>query len=213
MPQSIFSGIPAWVRVCNICQSVIEKASVFLSGKAEAERFPGEGTAVSTKRGSKNRYLQPSYLHDPSGGRKPGCLCRRVLCFTHFEGNFDSVLYDFFVAHYKIIPAFYKGLTIHDQYPLNAIPAGAWRLLQDFTAPFYIFLTASCVHTHIHFREHFSDAECLLRTEARTAAGGRITRAFTCETTINNQGLNTLTVNSGQRIYTARFQPLKNPDS
>lgn len=212
-PQYHFSGIPAnGLRVCNILPNpVIEKAFRFTVGQKLKLSVSGEGTGDFDETWEvKTDIYNQSYLHDPSGGSKAWFIyAGGVLCFTHFEGNFDSVLYDFFVAHYKIIPAFYKGLTIHDQYPLNAIPAGAWRLLQDFAAPFYIFITASCVHSHIHFREHFSDAECLLHTEARTAAGGRITRSFTCETTINNQGLNTLTVSSGQRIYTARFQPLK----
>jgi hypothetical protein len=118
------------------------------------------------------------------------------------------VLYDFFIAHYKVIPAFYKGLTIHDQYPIHALPAGGWRFIQDFVAPFRVFTKASCEHTHTRFQEHFSDAECRLQTKALFRVGKRITQTIDCETTINNQGLHTLAVRSEKRTYTAFFEPV-----
>jgi len=211
-PQYNFSGIPAKnMRVCNIQPNpLIEKAFRFTAGEKLTLRISEPHHLDYTEEWEvKADIYNQSHLLAPSTGSKAWFIyAHGVLCFTHYEGDFSAVLYDFFIAHYKVIPAFYKGLTIHDQYPIHALPAGGWRFIQDFVAPFRVFTKASCEHTHTRFQEHFSDAECRLQTKALFRVGKRITQTIDCETTINNQGLHTLAVRSEKRTYTAFFEPV-----
>ncbi len=63
--------------------------------------------------------------------------------FTHFEGSRSNPLYAFFTACFRIPLTFDPGLTIFDQIPLF-ISARRWmRWIQDWIAPFHIFLKTS----------------------------------------------------------------------
>jgi hypothetical protein len=60
--------------------------------------------------------------------------------FTHFEGNRNSYLYDFYLAAYQVVTGAHKGLVIEDQITLSEFPIKWMRILQDFVAPFKRFL-------------------------------------------------------------------------
>ena len=60
--------------------------------------------------------------------------------FTYFKGNKKSVLYYFYLASFKIFFAYYPNLEIKDEIPLNTSFGGAILWIQDFLAPFIVFL-------------------------------------------------------------------------
>jgi len=60
--------------------------------------------------------------------------------FTHFSGDRKSLLYNFYLAAFRVPLVFVKGCVINDSLPVNQTLKG-WRLfLQDFTAPFFLYL-------------------------------------------------------------------------
>ena len=60
--------------------------------------------------------------------------------FTYYEGPKDNQLFTFFSACFRVPLMFDKELIITDQLPLSVI-TGSWlRWLQDWMAPFYLFL-------------------------------------------------------------------------
>lgn len=60
--------------------------------------------------------------------------------FVHFEGNRKSALYYFYLAFFHV-PLFYgKNTKVHDQLPPNQIFSGLSLFIQDFLAPFAIYL-------------------------------------------------------------------------
>jgi urea transporter/murein DD-endopeptidase MepM/ murein hydrolase activator NlpD len=62
--------------------------------------------------------------------------------FTHFEGDRKSLLYSFYLAAFRIPLVYIEDYLSIDYLPLNQTFKG-WRLfLQDFTAPFYLYLKA-----------------------------------------------------------------------
>ncbi|MBP7497368.1 MAG: urea transporter [Bacteroidales bacterium] len=72
-----------------------------------------------------------------------------------YEGEKQALLYDFYLAAYKLLLASYSELVIKDSY---AADSGLWSenlklrtllLIQDFIAPFYQFLKAD-YQTHTH---------------------------------------------------------------
>jgi urea transporter len=60
--------------------------------------------------------------------------------FTHFDGDRKSLLYNFYLAAFRIPLVYIEGHKSTDYLPLNRI-FGGWRLfLHDFTAPFLMYL-------------------------------------------------------------------------
>ncbi len=66
----------------------------------------------------------------------------RVFYFYNFTGSKKSLLYYFFLATYKAPLGFYKDLNIEDTIAINHVYTKLGLLVQDFIAPFYIFLKA-----------------------------------------------------------------------
>jgi urea transporter len=63
-------------------------------------------------------------------------------CFTHFDGNRNSLLYAFYLAAFRLPMVFIEGYSSSDFLPVNKVFKG-WRLfLQDFTAPIFLYLSA-----------------------------------------------------------------------
>jgi urea transporter/murein DD-endopeptidase MepM/ murein hydrolase activator NlpD len=62
--------------------------------------------------------------------------------FTHFEGNHKSLLYSFYLAAFRVPLVYINGYISTDSLPVNQAFNG-WRLfLQDFSAPFFLYLKA-----------------------------------------------------------------------
>jgi len=61
-------------------------------------------------------------------------------CFTHFDGDRKSLLYNFYLAAFRIPLVYIDDYTSTDSLPVNRAFTG-WRLfLHDFTAAFFIYL-------------------------------------------------------------------------
>ncbi|MFZ4058809.1 MAG: urea transporter [Ferruginibacter sp.] len=60
--------------------------------------------------------------------------------FTSYVGPKRTLLYYFYLSAYKVMLSADKRITITDNFPLQVLSNGPIRWLQDFVAPFYIFL-------------------------------------------------------------------------
>ena len=65
---------------------------------------------------------------------------RTVFYFTNYFGEKDTLLYYFYLSAYKVLLSSEKGITVTDTYPLNAFSTHPLQWLQDFMAPFFIFM-------------------------------------------------------------------------
>jgi urea transporter len=64
-------------------------------------------------------------------------------CFTHFAGDRKSLLYNFYLAAFRVPLVYIDGYKINDYLPVNKAFNG-WRLfLHDFTAPFFLYLNVN----------------------------------------------------------------------
>jgi urea transporter/murein DD-endopeptidase MepM/ murein hydrolase activator NlpD len=66
-----------------------------------------------------------------------------MIIFTNYIGNKKGLLYHFYLANYKVVLGFYKGLTINEKYPMATISLKILSVLQDFISPFYQFVKTS----------------------------------------------------------------------
>ena len=63
--------------------------------------------------------------------------------FISFKGDKNSLLYYFYLGAHKILLGYYRGLEVNDALPVSGFYGGLSKFLQDFTAPFYIYLKAN----------------------------------------------------------------------
>ncbi len=63
--------------------------------------------------------------------------------FISFKGDKNSLLYYFYLGAHKILLGYYKGIEIKDALPVSSFYGGVTKFLQDFTAPFHIYLKAN----------------------------------------------------------------------
>lgn len=60
-----------------------------------------------------------------------------------FEGSKKSLLFDFYLANYKILLGCYANLMVTDSYPIIHFNNGITRFIQDFFTPFILFTKAN----------------------------------------------------------------------
>ncbi len=63
-----------------------------------------------------------------------------VFYFTNYFGERNTLLYYFYVSVFKVLLSSEKAITVTDSYPLNAFGIHPLKWLQDFVAPFFIFM-------------------------------------------------------------------------
>jgi len=66
----------------------------------------------------------------------------KVFYFYRFAGNKKSLLYYFFLLAYKMPLGFYENLVVKDTVAVNYVYTKIGLFIQDFIAPFYIFMNA-----------------------------------------------------------------------
>lgn len=87
--------------------------------------------------------LNHSYLYCQHSGSVAYFVNNETLhYFTEFKGDKNSLLYYFYLGAYKVLLGYYPGLTVEDKLPLDSFYSGIQKYIQDFAAPFYMYLKA-----------------------------------------------------------------------
>lgn len=119
--------------------------------------------------------------------------------FTHYTGPRNSMLYYFFMGAFKMVLGTYEGLVIEDIYPLNVFYNKLTMTLQDFIAPFHIFLKPGFRLEHISGTGEFSDEGIVFRSHAFTKNSGITNQKLNFELVVESNKLKTIKVR-GERI-------------
>jgi urea transporter len=150
---------------------LLENAFHFLPGKIF--RFEVSGTPLKWLQGKhewevKTDEYNNSYFE-----------CRRTGAMLYFYNNGNihyninylgsrkSLLYFFYLGFYEVLTGFYNGLTIRDAFPPNKIFRGILLFIQDFLAPFHIFLKAGYELNYLRLDEDFYSSKAFLQTVVR----------------------------------------------
>ena len=122
-----------------------------------------------------------------------------MIWFTHFEGNKHNLLYHFFLANYKVLFGFYRNLKLEDQFPLHTI-GGRWKILQDFIAPFYLFIKSSYLVNYIKHSGNTASPEILLKSGVRVSGPFKTGLQYSYELKFSEDGLDKFMINGNQKI-------------
>ncbi len=119
--------------------------------------------------------------------------------FSHFEGDKDSLLFGFFMASYKVMLGFYRKITIKDQYPAHLMNNPLLMILQDFVAPFFMFVKSEYALTYDYIDDEMTSGMIRLKSKATMKFAGytRKTMNFTVE--LRNDTINRITIEQNNR--------------
>jgi len=112
-----------------------------------------------------------------------------IFYFTHFEGNKKSLLFYFYLGVYKIITGFYKGLIVNDRYPLNTVNNNLITVIQDFIAPFHIFIKSDYTLEYIKMDDNFSESSVFLKSKINIKICKKLTKEQSFEIYINDKSI------------------------
>lgn len=122
-----------------------------------------------------------------------------MILFTHFEGNKHSLLYHFFLANYKVLFGFYRNLKLADRFPLHSI-GGKWMFLQDFAAPFHLFIKSSYLLNYLKYSGNETSPEMILKSEVKVSAPFRTELRYWYELKFEEDKLNKFLIHGNQKI-------------
>ncbi len=124
--------------------------------------------------------------------------------FTHYEGNKKTLLYYFYLANFKVMNGFYKNLIIEDNYPLHITANKLILIVQDFIAPFYIFMQSKFQMTYISKKDDFNNSDIELKSQSTISIGKIITRQLKFNITIKDNGIDKIKVTQGDKSFIAQ---------
>ena len=91
--------------------------------------------------------------------------------FTHFQGDKGSLLYYFFLGAFRVVFTYYKNLEVRDSIPANVLAKGPLLVLQDFLAPFFLFIKSSYVLKYLQVKDDLSEKSARLESQAVISDG------------------------------------------
>ncbi|MDO8897300.1 MAG: hypothetical protein Q7V19_06590, partial [Bacteroidales bacterium] len=128
-----------------------------------------------------------------------------IFFFTHYEGDKNSLLFDFFLGTYQLITGFVPGLQIKEQLTLSLYPNRFVLALQDFIAPFYRFLSATYTLEQKRLVNDLSSPRIAMQSRIRFCIFGRKIEERSYEMSFSENQLMSYTVNkSNKKIKLSR---------
>ncbi|MCX6242464.1 MAG: urea transporter [Bacteroidetes bacterium] len=109
--------------------------------------------------------------------------------FTHFEGDRSSLLFRFFLGAYKVMMGYYPGLLVKDSYPIYTFSNPILGLLQDFVAPFFLFISSEYSMNYTRMEDEVMQTGIRLKSLASAKVGRREVKRMECELFIGAHGL------------------------
>jgi urea transporter/murein DD-endopeptidase MepM/ murein hydrolase activator NlpD len=113
-----------------------------------------------------------------------------LLYFTDFVGDKNSALYSFYLGCHKLLLGYYNQLIVNDLLPISSIyKNGFLKIIQDFIAPFYLFLKAN-YQSQCTFIDDINYPQLMeIKAQAQVLLGNKIQKQLDFNLTINSKGL------------------------
>jgi len=122
----------------------------------------------------------------------------KMFYFTQFTGDDNSLLYYFYLGAYKVALGYYQDLEVKDKFPLAILKNNFKRFLQDFIAPFHIFMKADFTIKYVKMVDDLSTSTILLHSEANLKFGHKRSNSIRFEIFIDEDRIKRFEVRSDQ---------------
>lgn len=123
-----------------------------------------------------------------------------MIYFTSFTGNKKSYLFYFYLACYKVLFGYYKDLEIKDVYPVSDLNNKYLLVIQDFIAPFFMFMKSGYNLNYVSKSDDLSYSTIKLKSSTEIKVFGKATRSIDSEILISRDKIENIKVNDRNHI-------------
>ncbi|MEI6456960.1 MAG: urea transporter [bacterium] len=148
-----------------------------------------------------NTYIECSRTGSKAWFRNDGDLHY----FTHFEGNKTSLLFYYFLGCYTVMMGYYKNLVLKDDYPLNTVNNPLIVILQDFIAPFFLFVRSEFSLRYTGMDDDLMQTGIRMHSETISRIGRFVTRRIGFEIFLTQAGLESFTIIQKEKKMEAKL--------
>ena len=124
--------------------------------------------------------------------------------FTHFDGDRNSLLYQFYRAVFTVQLSYSSSMEINDQFPVNKIFKPQELILQDFIAPFYIYKKASYGLKYVYIDNETFPSEIVLESWVKKSAFGKQVGDATYKIKVDSKGISEFKVNLKSKQFSVK---------
>ncbi len=125
--------------------------------------------------------------------------------FTHFEGDRSSLLFRFFLGAYKVMMGYYRNLLVRDTFPIHTFNNRLLGILQDFTAPFFLFMRSEYNLQYLGMDDELMQTGIRLKATTRVSLGRREIKKIECEMYIGQNGLEQFIIHENEKTTEIKF--------
>ncbi len=196
------------ILVSNIRKNAsLEKAFHFIPGqKINLKVLPENGNEYLLDWEVKINATSLTFIHcEKTNSRAYFRNDGDIHYFTHFEGDRSSLLFRFFMGAYKIMMGFYPNLLVRDNFPVNTFNNRVSGLLQDFIAPFFMFIRSDFMLSYLKMEDELMQTGIQLKSISKASIGGYEVKKMQCEMFIGAHGLEHLTISENDKVTVVRF--------
>ncbi|MFA7379200.1 MAG: urea transporter [Bacteroidia bacterium] len=177
---------------------------------------PGEIFHIETTDDSKNKILlkweagvdawNNAYLYCHHSKSTAWLVNNETLhYFTDFEGDRNSVLYNFYLAAHKILLGYYEHTEVKDTLPIQGLYSGGLKFVQDVCAPFYVFLKSEYKSTFTAIDDPTHPSFIELHSSVTIRKGSFIKRQIEFELRLSENKLQHLSIKEKGKTKNAQW--------
>ncbi len=127
-----------------------------------------------------------------------------TLCFTWFEGDRSSLLFYFYLGAYRIAKGFNRNMVIRDSYPVKVSGSSLLKIVQDFLAPFVLFMRNEFELRYSLMADGFEQQQIKLNASSSKLFGKKELSLTQFEMEIDADRIETFTVDTGKHRLLAK---------
>ena len=173
----------------------LERGFGFISG--QKIKFESENEKINWEVGID--YYNNTWLYDSESNSY--AFFRKTdgdLVFTGFKGNKKSRLFLFYLAAYHVIFSYEDDMQVNDILPANTFGEGPRKWLQDFAAPFYIFIKPEYRITYVSRDLYFDESNIKLKSQVSEKSK----TAYSFDFELDNKGISVWKIKTKQESVT-----------
>ena len=118
--------------------------------------------------------------------------------FTHFDGDKSSLLFQYYLATYKVMMGYYRNLLVKDNFPVNTFNNRFLGILQDCIAPFYIFAHADYSLLYVAMDDELMQSGIRLHSITSAMIGNHQVKKMECDLFVGQHGLERFIIHDQQ---------------
>ena len=96
-------------------------------------------------------------------------------------------------------------MEIIDDYPLSILKRSFITILQDFIAPFYLFIKAKYKIKYIELKEDILNSSIELKSNSKFIIAGNLFKEYKFKTTIENQQIRKFIIETSDKTIIAKL--------